>query len=169
MSPSAFLLIQHQPILFHTLLSIFVILSTYFSLHKLFPSHIFVCSFASFFCTKYAILDIVRHYYFCYQNVMFTFTTIVGFEERKWVGVFQNHFQLVYIFVLTGNCTVCTQVVVNVLVVFYVMHNIFQFVGCGILKPYLSMMPDISPSSLWILFICFCAWSTPTAVNEFSW
>ena len=87
MSSSSFRFIPHQPLLFYTLRSIqnMLFLSfcvTYLSLHKLFPPHILCMQLRLFFSTKYDILDIVGHYYFCHQNIKFTFTTIVTFKQH---------------------------------------------------------------------------------------
>ena len=88
MSSSSFRFIPHQPLLFYTLRSIrnMLFLSfcvTYLSLHKFFPSHILCMQLRLFFSTKYDILDIVGHYYFCHQNIKFTFTTIVTFKQHS--------------------------------------------------------------------------------------
>ena len=121
MSSSSFRFIPHQPLLFYTLRSIrnMLFLSfcvTYLSLHKFFPSHIFCMQLRLFFSTKYDILDIVGHYYFCHQNIKFTFTTIVTFKQHS-----KPFLAGLHIF-LTGNCTVCEEMLVNFVFLRHVQH-----------------------------------------------
>ena len=117
MSSSSFRLIPHQPLLIYILRSIrnMLFLSfcvAYLSLHKCFPSHILCMQHRLFFSTKYDILVIVGHYYFCHQNIKFTLTTI------KTIFSWFTYFSWRVIVLFVRNCWW--------ILLFYVMSNILS-------------------------------------------
>ena len=61
-----------------------------------------------------------RRYYFCHQNIKFTFTTIVTFKQHS-----KPFLAGIHIF-LTGNCTVCEELLANFAFLRHVQH-LFSF------------------------------------------